>query len=144
MTESSHQNIFSVPIQVEKAAEASPNKEVNEKPVSAANRDGETEPKKKEEPATAKAKTSQAPAQEEMTPPASGNGHDEGGNEGREANNNEQPEPREERPTKDQIEEALQAMLNMGFTDEGGWLTKLLKTKQGNVGQALNVLQPNN
>ncbi len=33
------------------------------------------------------------------------------------------------------IEEALEAMLSMGFNDEGGWLTNLLATK---IGKALN------
>jgi sequestosome 1 len=39
------------------------------------------------------------------------------------------------------VQEALQAMLAMGFTDDNGWLTKLLRTKQGDVGKALDSLQ---
>ena len=39
------------------------------------------------------------------------------------------------------VEESLQAMLDMGFTNDGGWLTKLLQSKGGNVGKALDALQ---
>ena len=55
----------------------------------------------------------------------------------------EESKPETEGRKKDPlVNEALQAMLNMGFTDEGGWLTKLLETKHGNVDKALDVLQP--
>nr|ACO15675.1 Sequestosome-1 [Caligus clemensi] len=39
------------------------------------------------------------------------------------------------------VEVARQAMMNMGFTDDGGWLTKLLEAKNGDIGQTLDVIQ---
>merc|ERR1712018_721402 len=38
---------------------------------------------------------------------------------------------------------ALAQMKAMGFSDDGGWLSNLLKTKSGDVGKVLDAIQPN-
>lgn len=41
------------------------------------------------------------------------------------------------------IAESLAIMLAMGFSKEGGWLEELLKSVDGDIGKALDLLQSN-
>merc|ERR1711944_52365 len=49
------------------------------------------------------------------------------------ANENEQ---------EDKVEAALKTMKAMGFSDDEGWLSNLLKAKSGDVGKVLDTIQP--
>lgn len=40
----------------------------------------------------------------------------------------------------DVIEQALAQLKSMGYEDEGGWLTELIKAKGGDVGKVLDAL----
>lgn len=40
------------------------------------------------------------------------------------------------------VNESLHAMMAMGFSNEGGWLTQLLETVDGSISNALDLLQP--
>ena len=40
------------------------------------------------------------------------------------------------------VQVAIQAMENMGFSNEDGWLTGLLEKYDGDIGKVLDLLQP--
>merc|ERR1719284_818961 len=42
----------------------------------------------------------------------------------------------------DKVDAALKTMLAMGFSDDGGWLSSLLRAKSGDVGKVLDTIQP--
>jgi sequestosome 1 len=44
--------------------------------------------------------------------------------------------------TEPHIAEAVNRMMSMGFSNDGGWLTQLLENKDGDIDKALDVLQP--
>merc|ERR1712079_735740 len=42
----------------------------------------------------------------------------------------------------DKVEAALKTMQAMGFSDDGGWLSSLLRAKSGDVGRVLDAIKP--
>lgn len=40
------------------------------------------------------------------------------------------------------IQESIEAMMEMGFSNEGGWLTNLLVSMDGDIARALDKLSP--
>merc|ERR1712047_110458 len=42
----------------------------------------------------------------------------------------------------DEVEAALKTMQAMGFSDDGGWLSSLLRAKSGDVGKVLDAIKP--
>jgi len=40
------------------------------------------------------------------------------------------------------IQRAVEAMMAMGFTNEGSWLTHLLVAQNGNIDKALDIIHP--
>lgn len=44
--------------------------------------------------------------------------------------------------TNPRVVNALEYMMSMGFTNEGGWLTQLLEAKNGDIASVLEILHP--
>ena len=42
----------------------------------------------------------------------------------------------------DKVAAAMKTMKAMGFSDDGGWLSNLLKAKSGDVSKVLDTIQP--
>merc|ERR1712004_215506 len=54
----------------------------------------------------------------------------------------ETAENMEDNEKEDKVEAALKTMQAMGFSDDGGWLSNLLRAKSGDVGKVLDTIQP--
>merc|ERR1712012_571496 len=51
-------------------------------------------------------------------------------------------EDKKDNEKEDNVEAALKTMLAMGFSDDGGWLSSLLRAKSGDVGRVLDAIKP--
>lgn len=45
-------------------------------------------------------------------------------------------------PANPAVAESLEQMMSMGFNNEGGWLQHLLESKNGDIGQVLDIIRP--
>merc|ERR1711944_127702 len=59
-----------------------------------------------------------------------------------ESKTNDREKGANENEQDDKVEAALKTMKAMGFSDDGGWLSNLLKAKSGDVGKVLDTIQP--
>merc|ERR1712107_846833 len=58
------------------------------------------------------------------------------------SNTNTSAEDMKDNEKEDKVEAALKTMQAMGFSDDGGWLSSLLRAKSGDVGKVLDTIQP--
>merc|ERR1712004_152398 len=58
------------------------------------------------------------------------------------SNTNTSGEDMKDNEKEDKVEAALKTMQAMGFSDDGGWLSSLLRAKSGDVGKVLDTIQP--
>merc|ERR1712047_99162 len=58
------------------------------------------------------------------------------------SNTHTSAEGKKDNEKEDKVEAALKTMQAMGFSDDGGWLSNLLRAKSGDVGKVLDTIQP--
>merc|ERR1712018_165927 len=92
-----------------------------------AGHDGQEQPRKGDN----QAMEEQVPAQEKETAEKMDSNRHTGAEDMKDNNEKE-----------DKVEAALKTMKAMGFSDDGGWLSSLLRAKSGDVGKVLDTIQP--
>jgi len=77
------------------------------------------------------------------TNPRESTGNDkEYGNQADEGDKNDSEKNTIDNGHEDKVAAALKTMKAMGFSDDGGWLSNLLKAKSGDVAEVLDTIQP--
>merc|ERR1712198_547748 len=78
----------------------------------------------------------------EPTDNAKGDGNQVGEGDKEESKTHDSEKVANENRDDDKVAAALKTMKSMGFSDDGGWLSNLLKAKSGDVSKVLDTIQP--